>query len=190
MKSCRKHPAGLSVPVLLVSAVILLVILPLPAAATPPSSVTPSYNERTSALDLTIDHPVYGNPSHFIRHITVMVNGHVVDETEYTGQPSGVFTVTSTRVLRPGDIVEVTAECSLSGTGSGKFIMPGPTVAAEERGTEPSSAAPTRKSPLPVFLALAGTACAFVRLRCRDDADKVSGISGKHDAMCRPGKNR
>ena len=167
MNPCSEYRAGPSVLVLLVSAVIIIAFLPVPAAATPPSSVTPSYNERTSALDVTIDHTVYGNPSHFIRHITVRVNGHVVDETEYTSQQSGIFTVTSTRALRPGDTVEVTAECSLSGTGSGKFIMPGPTATAETRGTVPA-AAPTRKSPLPVLLTFAGTAGALaVRIKNR-----------------------
>jgi sulfur carrier protein ThiS len=104
-------------------AISILVILP--AAATPPSAVIVSYNEQSSELSVTITHPVADPATHYIREIVVAVNGRTVTDTQYTSQPSkDTFTRIYPLRVKPGDRIEVTAICSIAGSGSSSIEVP------------------------------------------------------------------
>jgi hypothetical protein len=155
MKLSPACPTGIA-PALLLSAVLLAGIIPVPAAANPPSAVVLSYNQFSSVLSVTITHPIRNFKNHYIREVNLTVNGNVVNDSTYTGQASDTVTYTYPLALRPGDVVEATAVCSIAGSGTGKFIMPGPTATAPDASDQPA-AAPTQKASAPVIAAVAGT---------------------------------
>jgi len=153
MISCQPGRQPLP-PFLLPAAAVLacLLLVALPASANPPKSVEISYDQLTSDLSVTIDHPAGGISGHYIKEVSLTVNGNMVSDSFYTSQPADVFTYTYPLSLKPGDVVVATATCSITGTGSRTFIMPGPTVTAAE--TE-------EKAPVPAAIPLAALAAAL-----------------------------
>ena len=139
---------------LLALAVLFLVFLAGTASANPPSDMKVSYSQLTSDLSVTITHPVAGVKEHYIKEVTVTVNGNLINDSFYTSQPGDVFTYDYPLALNPGDAVVVTATCSITGTGSRTFIMPGPTATVPE----------TEKAPVPAAFSLAALA-ALLALR-------------------------
>jgi hypothetical protein len=88
-----------------------------PASATPPSDMLLSYTERSGDLRVVITHPVPNPQVHYINKVTVSINGKMVNESRYTSQPTpDIFTYTYPLVTVPGDEIEVTASCVLSGS--------------------------------------------------------------------------
>ncbi len=154
MKFSHAYHAGIA-PALLLSAVLLICIIPVPAAATPPSSVVLSYDQASSVLSVTITHPILNIPEHYIKEVKLTVNGNAVNDSSYTGQASDIVTYTYPLALRPGDLVEATAVCSIAGSGTGKFILPGPAANAPA-GPDQPAAAPTQKASAPAITAVAG----------------------------------
>jgi hypothetical protein len=140
--------------ILPLAALLVLSLIVLPVAATPPSSVSLTFGQNTSDLSVTIVHPIMGMNGHYIKEVKLTVNGNVVNDSLYTSQPADTFTYTYPLALKPGDTVEATAICSLSGSGSGTFIMPGPTATAPGGPDQP--AAPTQKSPAAPITLVAG----------------------------------
>jgi len=125
-------------PALMLSAVLFICLIPVPAAATPPSSVVLSYDQLSSVLSVTITHPILGIQNHYIKEVKLTVNNNVVNDSIYTGQTSDIVTNTYLLALRPGDVVEATAVCSIGGSGTGKFIMPGPTATVPAGSVQPA----------------------------------------------------
>lgn len=142
-------------PALVLSAVLLACCIPVPAAATPPTAVVLSYDQSSSVLSVAITHPILNIPNHYIREVKLAVNDRIVNDSAYTGQVSDTVTYTYPLALRPGDVVEATAVCSLAGSGTGQFLMPGPTAAAPA-GPDQPAAVPTQKASAPVLAAVAG----------------------------------
>ena len=142
-------------PALVISAAFLICLIPGPAAATPPTSVALSYDQLSSVLSVTINHPILGFPNHYIKEVKLTVNEIVVNDSIYTGQASDIITYTYPLVLSPGDIVGATAVCSISGSKTGTFIMPGSTAPAMPESDQPA-APPTQKASASVFTILAG----------------------------------
>ena len=140
-----------------VALLLLLLLVAVPVAATPPSAMSLSYDQSSSELSVTITHPVMNIPGHYIKYVNLTVNGNVDNDSLYTSQPADTFTYMYPLVLRPGDLVEATATCSLSGSGTATFIMPGSTATAPAG--QPAS--PTPKESLPVITTLAGIVAVF-----------------------------
>jgi phenylpyruvate tautomerase PptA (4-oxalocrotonate tautomerase family) len=91
-------------------------ILP-PVSAHPPSDMTLAYNERSKELQVTITHRVPNPQDHFIKEVAVKINGKIVNDSIYTGQPAeGSFTYTYPVETDPGDEIAVTASCVLTGS--------------------------------------------------------------------------
>jgi hypothetical protein len=153
MKLSPACPAGIP-PAFLLAAVLLAVIIPVPAAATPPSSVVLSYDQGSSVLSVTITHPILNIPHHYINEVKLKVNDQLVNDSAYTGQATDTVTYTYPLALRPGDTVEATATCSLAGSRTGKFTMPGP--AAAPAVSDPPAAAPTQKASASLITIVAG----------------------------------
>ena len=142
-----------SLVILPLAALLVLSLMVLPAAATPPRTVSLSYGQNTSDLSVTIAHPVMGMKGHYISEVKLTVNKNVVNDSTYTSQPADTFTYTYPLALKPGDVVEATVICSLSGSGTGTFIMPGPTATMQAG----LPAASTPNASIPAVIALAGT---------------------------------
>lgn len=86
-------------------------------SAHPPSDMTLAYNERSGDLQVTITHTVPNPQEHYIKEVTVAVNGKIVNDSFYTGQPAaGTFTYTYPLDTEPGDEIAVTATCVLAGS--------------------------------------------------------------------------
>ena len=141
--------------VVLFSAIAALALLTGTAWANPPTAMAISYDQGTSDLSVSITHPAGGISGHYIKEVTLTVNGNVVNDSIYTSQPADEFTYTYPLLLKPGDVVVATATCSIAGTGSRTFIMPGPTA------TEPV----TEKASVPVVLSLAALAAVLALRR-------------------------
>jgi hypothetical protein len=146
--------------ILPLAALLVLSLLVLPAAATPPGSVSLAFGQNTSDLSVTIAHPVMGMNGHYIQEVKLTVNGNGVNDSMYTSQPADTFTYTYPLALKPGDKVEATAICSLSGSGSGTFIMPGLTATAPGGPGQP--AVPTQKSSAALITLVAGIGIVLV----------------------------
>jgi hypothetical protein len=155
---------GIAAPAAAVFIVMLLAVVP--AAAHPPSAVSVSYNQLTAELTVSISHPVENQPGHYIKEVTVTVNGNVVNDSVYTGQPgTDPFTYTFSPELREGDIVRATAVCSQFGSGSGSFIMHGNTATIP---SHPGSPAATRAAgPEYTFFASLAGAVLLMKTRSR-----------------------
>lgn len=139
-----------------VIAAIVWVVAP-PATAHAPSDMSISYNELSKQLNVVITHPVPNPNTHYIQEVQLKINGKIVSDVRYTGQPSpDKFTYTYPLLPNPGDAIEATAYCSIAGSTSRTMYVPGPTATAPgQTGTPPS----TQKAALgivPVLGALLG----------------------------------
>ncbi|WP_321507097.1 hypothetical protein [uncultured Methanoregula sp.] len=116
-----------------------------PAAATPPSAVILSYNEQASELSVTISHPVADPTTHYIREVVITVNGKTIKDTPYTSQPSAdTFTYTYPLQTKPGDDIEVTANCNLAGSKSSHLYLT--TTTAPAAAVPGTTIPPTQKA--------------------------------------------
>ena len=112
---------------------ILLFIMIGIAAAHSPSRVQLAYSEQTGEVVMTVTHVVDDPATHFVRKAEIRKNGETVISETYTGQPSkDTFTYRYPLILSPGDEIVATAECSIGGSATARFIMPGPTATAPQ----------------------------------------------------------
>jgi hypothetical protein len=158
MKIFPKSAYGNILFILPLAAFLLLSFIVLPATATPPNTVSLTYGQETSDLDVTITHPVMSMQGHYIKEVKLTVNGNVVRDSQYTSQTADTFTYTYPLALTPGDLVEATVICALSGSGTGTFIMPGPTATMQAG----LPAATTARATVLAITALAGIGFALM----------------------------
>ena len=110
---------------------ILLFVMIGTAAAHSPSRLQLAYSEQTGEVVMTVTHVVDDPATHFVRKAEIRKNGETVISETYTGQPSkDTFTYRYPLILSPGDEIVATAECSIGGSATARFIMPGPTATA------------------------------------------------------------
>ena len=93
--------------------------------AHPPSRVEAAYDPETSAVSVMVYHDVKDPKTHYVKKISVFVNGVQVLQDEYSQQSNDVDqpAVYELRDLRTGDKVTVKASCSISGEGSTTFTI-------------------------------------------------------------------
>lgn len=97
-------------PILVATALLALLIFPVTAHA--PSNITIAYNPDMHRLSVTVTHPVDDPKTHYIRGVQVKINGEVISDPPYTGQPGrNSFTYTYDVMLNPEDSVWVVATC-------------------------------------------------------------------------------
>jgi hypothetical protein len=107
-----------------------------PAAATPPSAMSISYDGISHNLTVTITHATLNPRMHYIKEVKVNIDGQTANDFIYTSQPtSDTFTYVYPFAPKPGEIVEVTATCSLTGSATRTLTIPG-----ESTGTPPGLA--------------------------------------------------
>jgi hypothetical protein len=153
----------LSPALLLAGALLFLGLFSVPAAANPPSAMSLAYDPAVSVLSVTITHPPLGMNGHYINEVTVSVNGNRVNDSVYTSQPSDTFTYTYPLALRPGDVADVTATCSLSGSATRSYAMPAASAVPSVPVSQP--VAPTPKASAALIPVVAGVGIALVFLR-------------------------
>jgi hypothetical protein len=130
-----------------------------PVSANPPTEMSLSYNEQSGDLSVVITHPVPNPRAHYIKDVIVSINGKIVNDSRYTSQPApDIFTYAYPLVTVPGDEIEVTASCVLSGSLSRQLYTTGP-VGATSSSTPKSQ--PTQKA-AEGFVPLLGAAAAFL----------------------------
>ncbi len=155
---CPSSPSG--IPVLaFVLIVAVSLILVCPAAATPPSAMSVSYQEIAKELSVTITHQTANPQVHYIKEVLITINGNTVTDAAYTSQPTrDTFTYTYPIVTRPGDEITVTATCVLGGSLSRTLYNTG-TIAT----TPPPASIPTRKAAAGLAPLLGAAAVILIR---------------------------
>jgi len=148
--------AGLALGCLLVAA----------AGATPPSAMSLAYDANARLLSVTITHASANTVVHYIKEVSVSLNGKVINDSHYTTQPDpSMWTYTYPVNAEPGDVLSATATCSLFGSATRNI-----TVAAGP-GTEgqPATAATTAQKSAPgaVLVAVPVSLAAFALRRKR-----------------------
>jgi hypothetical protein len=124
---CRTISLNRILYLYVVAVVVWLVVYP--AAAHAPSDMSLSYNELSKELVVTITHQVSNPQAHYIREVRVLINVRVIYNSQYSSQPaSDSFTYTYPVQPIPGDTIEATAFCSITGSISRQMYMPGPTA--------------------------------------------------------------
>ncbi len=95
---------------------IAFFLLPSSVQAHPPSTMTLSYNTSNQTLSVTITHAVSDPSTHYVKSVIVYKNDVKIIHENYTSQPStDTFTYHYTLEATDGDVIEVTAICSISG---------------------------------------------------------------------------
>jgi len=103
---------------------LLLCINPPTAHATAPSAVKLAYDAATQALQVTVTHSTWLPSFHYVKRIDIKKNGDVISANVYDSQPDKLtFSYTYTIPAKEGDILEVTASCSLWGSRTEKLSV-------------------------------------------------------------------
>jgi hypothetical protein len=109
----RKMSLGICMTLILMA----LTLFPMTASAHAPKDVQLSYDIPTKTLSVTITHASFMPTSHYIKTVEIKEKGTVAILKEYQSQPdTQPFTYTYTLAAAEGDVIEVTATCSLFGS--------------------------------------------------------------------------
>ncbi len=95
---------------------IMFSLSAMPVFSHPPTNMTLVYDTNTQTLSVTVVHTVADPNTHYIEYVVVNKNGAYEIDRNYTSQLSAsafvdVFTVDADN----GDVLQVTAICSVSG---------------------------------------------------------------------------
>jgi hypothetical protein len=101
----------------------LLVVFPGPAAAHAPREVKLTYDTSTQTLTAAVTHSPFAS-FHYVKKVEVMKNGKPAAVQEYSSQSAETFTYSVKVEAAPGDVLEVTASCSLFGSKTEKLTVP------------------------------------------------------------------
>jgi len=106
------------------AAMMLLIMLALPAAAHPPARVSLAYDSQNQSLKVTTTHQVSDPTSHYVYKIAVQQNGEQVLTKEYTSQPtSSTFSYNYSLNASKGDVLKATAYCIIAGSRSAEITI-------------------------------------------------------------------
>ena len=111
---------------ILAGAILLTVLMAIPAAATPPSKVTLNWNAGTQTLEVLVDHLTLDPQLHYIKLIQVTVDGKDAGAQTFTSQTNSKQQIGGIKLsgVKPGAVIVATAFCSLFGSGSGQLTVP------------------------------------------------------------------
>lgn len=102
---------------------LFFIVLSSPAFAHSPTDIIFNYDARTKILSVGVAHSVEDAQKHFIKEITIKVNGKEGIEQQFASQVNiNVQAASYAQVdLKKGDIIEVLAVCNKSGQLKKKF---------------------------------------------------------------------
>ena len=98
--------------------------LPNVASAHPPKSVTLAYDANAKVLRVTILHPSFAPSWHYIKMVTIEKNKKPLTSYPYQNQPGDEFTYSYEISVVPGDILVVSAFCSMYGSRTEMIKIP------------------------------------------------------------------
>lgn len=106
------------------SAVMLLVMLALPATAHSPALVSLVYDSQNQTLKVTTTHQVSNPAGHYVFKVAVQKNSEQVLTNEYKSQPtSSTFSYDYPINATKGDVLKATAYCVIAGSRSGEITV-------------------------------------------------------------------
>lgn len=102
---------------------LMSAIVPFMLMADPPKKVTVTYNKENSTVKVVVFHPVANTSTHYVKKITIKVDGKEVKTFNETKQDNNK---TDTREvvlkgIKPGSFIEAVADCSIMGSKKGKI---------------------------------------------------------------------
>ena len=113
----------------LVAVFSLIAFCPMDAYAHPPKEVKLVYNISLQKLEVTVTHETSFPGYHYVKQIEIKKKGDSVSAHNYQSQPAKAeFTYKYDVSAAEGDVLEVTAQCNLSGSKTVKI-----TVGAQEK---------------------------------------------------------
>jgi hypothetical protein len=156
--------------VLILAAAVCL--LAMPVAAHAPTAMNISFDPVTAKIYVTITHPVDDPATHYLSRVQVKLNGNVISDPDYKGQPAkDTFTLTYDVNAHSGDEVRVTATCVRGGSLEKTYTVPEPVrsvttaqVPSTYQAQAPATVPPATKSAGGI-LPLAGAAVAMLVLK-------------------------
>lgn len=91
-----------------------------------PSRMETNYDPVTSAVSVVVYHDVKDPKTHYIKKISVLVNGAEVIQDEYSQQSNNMNqpAVYEYPDLNPGDVVTLKASCNIAGSASADVVVP------------------------------------------------------------------
>ena len=102
----------------------LFVLCPMAAYAHPPKDVKIVYTITSQKLDVSVTHDTSFPGFHYINKIEIKKNGASAGVYNYQSQPTkSEFTYTYDVPAAQGDVLEVTAECKISGSKTVKATV-------------------------------------------------------------------
>jgi len=110
--------------VLVLAAVGGMLVAPV-VMGNPPDDMQLAYTPDNETLAVTISHATLDPDSHYIYRVEIEKNDEVVQSEEYDSQPANVFTYRYVVSAVPGDVLTVTAYCSLYGSMTRSLTVPG-----------------------------------------------------------------
>ncbi len=103
-------------PIFLLLVILIIGLFTPSAAATPPEALALSFNKDTHTLNVTVTHETTDPTSHYIKKIDLEKNGKLQHSYPYSSQPDKHrFTYVYDTEAKKGDLIKVTAFCSLFG---------------------------------------------------------------------------
>jgi hypothetical protein len=146
----RRKAAEVILALILLS--LILTVLPAPISAHPPSKMVLEYDTDTQTLSVSITHSVSDPANHYVKKLEIEKNGYPYLTENYTSQPTtSSVTYTYTVTTDDGDVLEVTAYCSLLGDITEQITVskPSPSPALTPLPTAPKLPSPTTTTPAP-----------------------------------------
>jgi desulfoferrodoxin (superoxide reductase-like protein) len=102
----------------------LIALYPMAAYAHPPKELKIVYTMTSQKLEVTVTHDSSFTGYHYINKIEIKKNGESVGVHNYKSQPTkSEFTYTYDVPAAQGDVLEVTAECKISGSKTVKATV-------------------------------------------------------------------
>lgn len=103
-----------------------LMLVPFVLMAHPPQKVLISFDQENQTLKVQIIHPVKDVSVHFIKTLTIKVDGKEIDIPMENIQRDNNSEVIEIRLsdVTSGSKVKVKASCSMGGAKTGKMVIP------------------------------------------------------------------
>ena len=94
--------------------------------AHPPTKIETAFDNNAKVLYVTITHPVDDPVGHFIKKVTIMLNGKETIKHKISRQDNALIQAVSYMIpdVQSGDEISITAVCSIDGTLTEKIQIP------------------------------------------------------------------
>ena len=120
----RRGLRGDAVAACVLMTILLPALFPASGAAHPPQEVVLSYDQARHTLEVRITHPSKDPAAHYGKKVEIKKADKTIAATEYQSQPGqATFAYVYPVEIGAGDVIEVTATCSVFGSKTEKLDM-------------------------------------------------------------------